>query len=203
MQLQCTYSTTGNNAVALGGPVNAGDALTMFPQGVCFLPLGAILFVDLHLMVIQRQCKTCGWSRSFVHMLMKAAADRGNRPRKSQESRFLCAVALYAKPVTAHNIIWLQSYCMQCMWKGQGCSCIMHCGSQSQHRPTVSLGLHNCPSCTALPFKFTTHIPMYTSFITTNMSPIAIRAGWEDKLCVKVLVKVYLHCKMPVPCMHL
>ena len=53
MQLQCTYSTTGNDAVALGGPVNAGDTLTMFPQGVCFLPLGAILFVDLHLMVIQ------------------------------------------------------------------------------------------------------------------------------------------------------
>ena len=128
MQLQCTYSTTGNDAVALGGPVNAGDTLTMFPQGVCFLPLGAIPFVDLHLMVIQRQCKTCGWSRSFVHMLMTAAADTGDTPvtftgRTKAKSQFLCSSTVRETKVTEHNITWLHSYCMQCMWKGQGCSC--------------------------------------------------------------------------------
>ena len=127
MQLQCTYSTTGNDAVALGGPVNAGDTLTMFPQGVCFLPLGAIPFVDLHLMVIQRQCKTCGWSRSFVHMLMTAAADTGDTPQSHSQaaqkpSHSFCAVALCVKP-KSQNITSFGCTVTACMWKGQGCSC--------------------------------------------------------------------------------
>ena len=156
MQLQCTYSTTGNDAVALGGPVNAGDTLTMFPQGVCFLPLGAIPFVDLHLMVIQRQCKTCGWSRSFVHMLMTAAADTGDTPQSHSQaaqkpSHSFCAVALCVKP-KSQNITSFGCTVTACnaCGKDRAVHVIRHCCSQSQHRPAVSLGLHNCPAHTAL-----------------------------------------------------
>lgn len=53
MQLEYTYSTASYNAVGLWSPINASDMLTMLPKSVCFLPLGTILLVDLHLMVIQ------------------------------------------------------------------------------------------------------------------------------------------------------
>ena len=58
-QREGTHCTTGDDSVALGGPVDAGDSLAMLRQGGGLFPLGASFLVDLHLRAVQGQRHIC------------------------------------------------------------------------------------------------------------------------------------------------
>ena len=49
-----TCRATGDDAVATGSPVDAGDSLRVFREHVYFIPLPHAHLIDVHLIVIRR-----------------------------------------------------------------------------------------------------------------------------------------------------
>ena len=58
-QVRNTYSTAGDNAVARGGPVDAGHSLPVLRQRVQLLPFTGRKLMDLHLVLVRRQSHVC------------------------------------------------------------------------------------------------------------------------------------------------